>query len=837
MKTLTSLIAALLFSALSFGQSYTTVTATLQDSSTQVWANATWTAEFSPKSGYNGSYNNRGTAITPNQTGLANGSGVFTVTLDDNLVVSPSGSGWKFTICPNASVASCISVVLTITGATQNVSIQLNAILTVPVVNASPSIARAYNDAEVSGSYGMLYINSISNTMRQCTQTTCSGSGWTAVGSGGTPGGLSGQVQFNNSGAFGGITSAGVGAVILSNSTSQLKTIIDVRDYGAIPDGSTDNAAAITAAFTAANAITIGSPTVYFGCNGASATCEYNYGGSGTPAISPTIPMVIQCDPNTLINYTGTAHAANIGASGLIQATLQAKEYRIKDCQFTGAASATQGFFLNNFNINVTFDHVRFTNFGNQTGFTVQANGNNWILNFDNVQWLDTDGTARQRVDTHLGTNVFIQMNSSIAQCTSGGSACAVSPAIVGFWLFPCCSITNSSFLGNEPILRISSEGGGGGLLFTIESSNFNTNNGSLTPCITYGDPGAAAKNIPGPAFIGNGFFCPSASNVDMAIGPETPSSSVYTMQASRWIGNFVTPTQQGTGKYFNFNVGGSNTFLLTTCNGATSFCDYSTANINETNGAKTNAWVIPYMQTNQSAGITTGGIPQVYVTSSTNYFSDADFHGVSKRYVCNDSTGSGTIQGCNTSPTFIGTGANVTPSAGDWIIYKTTTTNTGALTLNVNTNGAVAVQKNGLPLVAGDIVAGKYYPLVFDGTQWQMQSGATIATNTNCSAVGTAANPSVASCGSAQAGSFSCATNASAGTCVVNTSAVTANSEIFITQRSDTTTGTRLSVTCNATLTTVIPEITAVIPATSFTINLGTITTNPECFNYFIVN
>jgi hypothetical protein len=110
-------------------------------------------------------------------------------------------------------------------------------------------------------------------------------------------------------------------------------------------------------------------------------------------------------------------------------------------------------------------------------------------------------------------------------------------------------------------------------------------------------------------------------------------------------------------------------------------------------------------------------------------------------------------------------------------------------------------------------------------------------ASGTNCSAVGTAANPSVASCTAAPAGSFSCATNASTGTCVVNTTAVTANSEIFITQRSDTVTGTKLGVTCNVTLTTVIPEITAVTAATSFTINLGTIAANPECFSYFIVN
>ncbi len=115
--------------------------------------------------------------------------------------------------------------------------------------------------------------------------------------------------------------------------------------------------------------------------------------------------------------------------------------------------------------------------------------------------------------------------------------------------------------------------------------------------------------------------------------------------------------------------------------------------------------------------------------------------------------------------------------------------------------------------------------------------TGATYSTATNCAAAGTAANPSVAACGSASAGSFSCDPASSTGTCKVNTTAVTANSEIFIQQRSDTVTGTRLSVTCNTGITTAIPDITAVVAATSFTINVGTIVANPECFSYYVIN
>lgn len=56
-------------------------------------------------------------------------------------------------------------------------------------------------------------------------------------------------------------------------------------------------------------------------------------------------------------------------------------------------------------------------------------------------------------------------------------------------------------------------------------------------------------------------------------------------------------------------------------------------------------------------------------------------------------------------------------------IIYKTTTTNTGALTLAVNGATASPVKKtNGTTaLAAGDIVGGAYYTLIYDGTNWEL--------------------------------------------------------------------------------------------------------------------
>ena len=108
--------------------------------------------------------------------------------------------------------------------------------------------------------------------------------------------------------------------------------------------------------------------------------------------------------------------------------------------------------------------------------------------------------------------------------------------------------------------------------------------------------------------------------------------------------------------------------------------------------------------------------------------------------------------------------------------------------------------------------------------------------TSTVCQAVGTSANPSLVACGSANSGSFSCATNASTGTCVVAVSSVQTPSVIIVAPSA--AEGGNLGVTCN-TAPTGIPTITLASKTANvgFTINLGTIAVNPECFVYWIVD
>jgi len=111
--------------------------------------------------------------------------------------------------------------------------------------------------------------------------------------------------------------------------------------------------------------------------------------------------------------------------------------------------------------------------------------------------------------------------------------------------------------------------------------------------------------------------------------------------------------------------------------------------------------------------------------------------------------------------------------------------------------------------------------------------------TATNCKGNGTAANPSVVTCAAAAAGMFSCDPAASTGTCQVNTTAVTANSEIQIIQDAADGGASQLNVTCNTALVTPAakPILLSKNAGVSFTINLGTVTANPGCFEYTITN
>ncbi len=143
-----------------------------------------------------------------------------------------------------------------------------------------------------------------------------------------------------------------------------------------------------------------------------------------------------------------------------------------------------------------------------------------------------------------------------------------------------------------------------------------------------------------------------------------------------------------------------------------------------------------------------------------------------------------------------------------------------GSVDLGLNRNAAGVLEvNNGTPGTFRDLTL-------------RNQTAVTYATGTNCSS---SASPAV--CGSAAAGSVAVPVGTNQ-TLQVNTSAVTANSQIFL--QSDSSLGTKLGITCNATpATEALPiAVTTRSAGVSFTLLLtGISAATQPCYSYFIVN
>ena len=155
--------------------------------------------------------------------------------------------------------------------------------------------------------------------------------------------------------------------------------------------------------------------------------------------------------------------------------------------------------------------------------------------------------------------------------------------------------------------------------------------------------------------------------------------------------------------------------------------------------------------------------------------------------------------------------------SDGTAILTNSGGTTFTRLQLGGTTSSYPALARNGVGLDA----------VLADGSAGTTINATKLLTATNCSS---SAAPAV--CAAAAAGSVIIP---AAGTDVtVNTTAVTANSQIFAIF--DQSLGTKLGVTCNST--TANPHIGARVAGTSFTIHANVSpVTNPACFSYFIIN
>jgi len=170
----------------------TNVTLQVTDADAQTWNNGTWSVILIPSAGITGPFFISGTATpVPNQqqAGFLNGSGSAAITLNSSNLISPGGTQWQFTVCPNAT-STCFTQAVSIQGATQSLT------LTPPAIRINltgvPFRVLAYLDLEIANSQpGSIYYNVTAGCAKLFT------SSWTCLGT---------------SGATGTVTSVGSGA-------------------------------------------------------------------------------------------------------------------------------------------------------------------------------------------------------------------------------------------------------------------------------------------------------------------------------------------------------------------------------------------------------------------------------------------------------------------------------------------------------------------------------------------------------------------------------------------------------------------------------------------------
>ena len=216
------LLIFLLFAAPAFGQS-TTVSGTVTDAGSQTWNNGTFTATLVPNPQYPvASYTWTGGTLNQTITGLMNGSGVYSVSIPSNTAITPVGTTWKISFCPNATSPCSSTAATPVTGSTQTLNFAPPAIA-INLANPPGPYTSAYSDAEIiSPPVGALYYNVTTPATR-----VWSGSAWSTIGGGGgTPGGSSGQVQFNQTGAFTGAAGWTFGASGLNLTATSSSALI-----------------------------------------------------------------------------------------------------------------------------------------------------------------------------------------------------------------------------------------------------------------------------------------------------------------------------------------------------------------------------------------------------------------------------------------------------------------------------------------------------------------------------------------------------------------------------------------------------------------------------------
>lgn len=319
--------------------------------------------------------------------------------------------------------------------------------------------------------------------------------------------------------------------------------------FVAVGDNATDNSAAFAASSAYANAYaqaTINGQknaplTVYL------STGEYKY-ASG---LSFTQPVTLKCEPGAILNYTGAAHAVDLGPTALTSTTFQAGIYTVQGCGFTGGASMTEGIYVNPYVTISSIQGNNFTDFGSASGFNVYFAGFNYAMTVTGNNFRSDDGVGRNcvRFDSQNSTNGRMTFSYNVlGNNVAANDLCAAASGI-GVWVDGYDSeISHNVFgCGLAPAIRVGYHA----------PETFIDNNyfepvlvaSGAPPVIQYGDP-AGGYNPSG--FIDGlrvennaAFMHHSSGGSSYFIGPTTASTGLTNAVVAHNILSDYTNTQE----------------------------------------------------------------------------------------------------------------------------------------------------------------------------------------------------------------------------------------------------------------------------------------------------
>jgi len=178
MKKWLGFFGALLFSGVAVAQT-TIVVGVATDSDSTLWTNGTVSAQFVPNPSQPNLnvYRINGAplsiaVIMQGPISLGSG-GNFSVTVYDNTQITPSGSQWQFTVCPNA-ISKCGSVTTSVSGSGQSITTLIDAAIPAP---RFPAVAGSYGYVDVEGILSTPVGGTYWNVVSSC-QRYYNGSSW-----------------------------------------------------------------------------------------------------------------------------------------------------------------------------------------------------------------------------------------------------------------------------------------------------------------------------------------------------------------------------------------------------------------------------------------------------------------------------------------------------------------------------------------------------------------------------------------------------------------------------------------------------------------------------------